>query len=565
MSANDDQYADQQVDDQPVAAAIDQAQDAEADRKKNGAAAWMISAAVHGVLITVAAFAVFGAPKILEQDAPPTRVNAIEPPIKEKEKPKEKRELEAKVELEAPTEADTPSPVNTLDVPTEVAEREADSDNPNPKGREEAVADSETGGSGAFMALGAGGGSAGMFGNRSGGGRKRAVGSGGGSRGSEGAVEASLRWLKRHQSPDGKWDAVQYFQNCTEGAKCEPGKYYEGKGAQGEADIHAALTGYALLCFLGAGYDHKTPNKYRNTVKKGVEWLLAAQQPDGLLGARNYAHPIAVMALAEAYAMTADPALRAPAQKGIDAILARQNRSGGDDKEYGDRLGWDYSTATRRNDSSVTGWNIMALKSGLAGGLNIGRGMDGARKWLEEAWHASNAVPQGTFKAWKEITAYDQSRFAYVWNTGDAAFEPGHGWAAKPASAYDGRSLESVGLVCGVFLGRTSGDTLIESLANSVMEYQMPSKYPCNTYYMYYNTMAIFQLGGDRWTKWNGVVRDMLVNAQRKGSDCFDGSWDCEGTVFPGSSTGRVLSTVYNTLCLEVYYRYAQVKNLHKK
>jgi hypothetical protein len=552
MSANDDQPQDDQlddqqpVDDQPVDEAVEDAQDLETDNKKKGAAAWVISAAVHGVLITVAAFAVFGAPKILEQDAPPTRVNTIDPPAKEKDKPKEKRELEAKVELDAPTEADVPSPTNTLDVPTEVAEREAESDATTPKGREEAVADSEAGGSGAFMAIGAGGGSAGMFGSRSGGGRKRAVGKGGGSKGSEGAVEASLRWFKRHQSPGGNWEADKYYQNCTEGAKCEPGKLAEG-------DTNVAMTGYAVLCFLGAGYDHKTPNKYKAVVKKGVDWLVSQQKNDGLIGSRNYEHPIAVMALAEAYAMTADPELRGPSQKGIDIVLARQNQ----DKEKGPEgyiggLGWDYVKPTARNDSSVTGWNVMALKSALAGGLNVGKGMDGSKEWLERHWKASNSAKVGDWKEWKDITAYDKSRFAYCWNTG----EPG-------VEEKSGTGRESIGLVCGIFLGHLNGDPMVESLANTVMEKQMPRTYPTNTYYMYYNTMAIFQMGGDRWTKWNGTVRDMLVGAQAKTNDCFDGSWDPANSGV--SAMSRVLSTAYCTLCLEVYYRYAQVKDLHKK
>ena len=549
MTTNDQQ--EEQFDDQgeQVEEIIEDGQE-ETDHKKKGAMAWVISAAVHATMLAVVAIVVVSAPKMIEQDTPPVRVNPIEPPQKEKEKPKEKRELEAKVELDTPTESDVTAPTTNLDVPAEVAEREAESDANTPKGREEATADSETGGSGAFMAIGAGGGSAGMFGNRSGGGRKRAVGKGGGSKGSEGAVEASLRWFKRHQSANGSWEADKYFQNCTEGARCEPGH-------DSTPEINAAMTGYALLCYLGAGYDHKTPNKYKTTVKKGIDWLISVQKNDGYIGKRNYEHPIAVMALAEAYAMTADPELRKPAQKGVDQILAHQNQDKTKDADgYMGGMGWDYVGPNDRNDASVIGWNIMALKSALAGGLNIGKGMEGSKRWLEGHWRASNtaalvpAPAKGQWKEWKDITAYDQSRFAYSWR--------------HEANIIDGPSgRESIGLTCAVFLGHESGDVMAESLANTVMALQIPRSYPTNTYYMYYNTMGIFQMGGDRWTKWNASVRDLLVNAQKKTADCFDGSWDAGGTAHSGIS--RVLSTAYCTLALEVYYRYAQVKDLHKK
>lgn len=67
-------------------------------------------------------------------------------------------------------EADIAAPLNQLNVPIEEKVTSEDE-----KAREEAVVNSETGSTGAFMAIGAGGGSAGFFGNRSGGGKRRAL------------------------------------------------------------------------------------------------------------------------------------------------------------------------------------------------------------------------------------------------------------------------------------------------------------------------------------------------------------------------------------------------------
>jgi hypothetical protein len=516
--------------------------------RRSALISWVISGALHATIVMLMS-TVYFLVQDEEQEIPPVRVQNIPPPPEKKEeKPKLERELlDPKVQLDIETKSDNPSPITPLDLPEDNSVSEEQNDNEVAKGREEAVASAETGGQGAFMAIGAGGGSAGMFGSRSGGGRKRAVGRGGGSKGSESAVEAALRWLKKHQSPNGMWDNTNFPRNCTEDPKCEPG--YVGKHDGVEADM--AMTGYAILCFLGAGYDHVTPNKYRDTVKRGITWLLANQKPDGLLGERNYEHPIATMALAEAYAMSNATDLRVPTQKAVDIILQRQNQDPKADAAYAG-LGWDYSRPSSRNDASVTGWNIMALKSAYAAGINVKGGMDGAKNWLLQHWRASNASKGPGWEA--KLDPYkDETGFAYTWTTGSTNHE-GQGW--------EGRQLASVGMVCAVFLGHKSGDAMLETLANFAMNRQTPTSFPCNTYYLYYNTLGMFQVGGDKWQAWNATVRDMLINAQRKGDGCFDGSWDY-AKAGPPNDYGRILSTVYCCLSLEVYYRYAQVNKGH--
>ncbi len=513
----------------------------EEEKEPSAAPGWFISIGVHSLFALIFYYAVWATAEE-KIELPPMKVTTIDPPPKPVEKKDLERNIENKVEINVATEADVAAPINQLDVPIEEKTTSEDENEAEQnKGREEAVAASETGSTGAFMAIGAGGGSAGMFGSRSGGGKRRALAKGGGTRASESAVEAALRWFKRHQSPNGMWDHEKYPVNCTETPKCEP-----GGGDNHGSEVNVAMTGYAVLCFLGAGYDHKTPNKFKVTVEKGLEYLRSIQTGEGKFGPRNYEHAVATMALAEAYAMTNDPDLKQPAQKGINIIIARQAKDSKGDAAY-NGLGWDYidGQATRM-DSSVSGWCTMALKSGLAGGLSVGNSMEGAKKWLRRHWEATN--PE-----WKKLSDpyADTSTFAYTWDSTSDKVDVG-----APGQTHD---LAPVGALCAVFLGHHAGDIMLETLCNHVMKYQFPATYPCNTYFMYYNTLAVFQAGGQRWDKWNNSVRDMLVNAQRKGDGCFDGSWDFTGTQFPGHELGRVLSTAYCCLSLEVYYRYKQV------
>ena len=62
------------------------------------------------------------------------------------------------------------------------------------------------------------------------------------------------------------------------------------------------------------------------------------------------------------------------------------------------------------------------------------------------------------------------------------------------------------------------GSPALETLANAVIARDLPAMqtWPINTYTAYYGSLAMFQVGGQRWQQWNAVVHDTLVNAQRQ-------------------------------------------------
>ena len=108
----------------------------------------------------------------------------------------------------------------------------------------------------------------------------------GASAASEQAVERALDWLKRHQDADGRWDggtAGRPDNNVPRGeddytSHCPPGEVCAGECRY--FDVNTALSGLALLAYLGAGYTH-TDGKYADTVGDGIDFLLRSQKPDG--------------------------------------------------------------------------------------------------------------------------------------------------------------------------------------------------------------------------------------------------------------------------------------------
>jgi hypothetical protein len=138
---------------------------------------------------------------------------------------------------------------------------------------------------------------------------------------------------------------------------------------------------------------------------------------------------------------------------------------------------------------------------------------------------------------------------------------------ARPGSlekfpADRGASLTAVAALTRIFSGQ---DPQKEPLLQKAAE-QMSAEPPVwdrgggqvDAYYWYFGTLAMFQIGGDHWKRWNESMKQAIVDQQRNEKDRDErGSWDPVG---PGAvEGGRVISTALMCLCNEVYYRYGRV------
>ncbi|MEI6232221.1 MAG: prenyltransferase/squalene oxidase repeat-containing protein [Planctomycetota bacterium] len=332
-----------------------------------------------------------------------------------------------------------------------------------------------------------------------------------GSQATENSVEAALRWLAYHQESDGHWDAKKYASS---------------------EKTDTAVTGFALLAFLGAGNSEKV-GEYKDNVKRAVAWMKSKQAANGLPfdttdagGHRGEGYPgaIATMALAEAAGMANIDDTRKAAQRAVNYCTEIHQAGEGSDK-----LGWRYHPKME-GDTSVAGWFMMALKSAKVARLNVNHAsFDGAIKFLDSVEHKGTGgdpgyVPPSTY-----------------WYTTQAAHEP--------------HRLSAIGCLCRQYLGWKKDD-LQASVEAFVAKGGVPSwggnGGSVDLYYWYYGTLCTFQQGGDVWTKWNDAMKTALVPNQRKDGDDH-GSWDPVGAY--ANEWGRVGQTALGALCLEVYYR----------
>ncbi|QDU26898.1 hypothetical protein ETAA8_19820 [Anatilimnocola aggregata] len=316
----------------------------------------------------------------------------------------------------------------------------------------------------------------------------------GGNATTEESVRKALMWLKKNQKQDGSWSLV--------------GPFSDPAGVENRV----SATAMALLAFQGAGNTHKQGD-FKKEVENGWKALKAMQNADGYFECdaahhhRLYAQAQASIAACEIYGMTKDEQFKPVAQKAIDFAIRAQAPEGG----------WRYEPKID-SDTSVTGWYVMALQSGMMAGLEVPSPNVGLiNEFLDRV--QTNGGSHYMYKPGMEQTL----------------------------------TMTAEGLLCRQYLGWKHDDPRMIAGLDYVVANKIDYN-DANVYYWYYATQAAHHMGGSHWKQWNQVMIQTVPSAQIKTGN-ETGSWSPSGDRW-GSHGGRLYVTCLSTFMLEAYYRH---------
>ena len=321
----------------------------------------------------------------------------------------------------------------------------------------------------------------------------------------------ALEWLEKAQERDGSWN---------------------GKSWDGAQPYAVGMTGLSLLAYLGAGYTHSR-GQFKTTVGSGLRWLESRQRPDGSFPWTTfYEQGIATMAVCEAYAMTHSRRVGRMAQRAVDYICRVQPEHGG--------FRYSGPVARGEGDMSVTGWQIMAIKSALCSDLAVPpQALERSRVFLRNA-----------------LRKYGTS--SYI--------------VSSPAQG--SLAMTAAGTFCRMLLGKEGAwddeirqaTTLLlskETEGGKVIYGGATKQLVRDLYYTYYSSLAMFQAGPEFWKVWRDSYMEPLRTAMvRHKLDehgrFVRGSWDPAKCRW-GKAGGRIYATAMAVLSLEVPFRYLRI------
>ncbi len=318
----------------------------------------------------------------------------------------------------------------------------------------------------------------------------------------------ALDWLRRHQDEDGSWGGISSLERCT---TCT---------GEGRRQYRIALTGLATLAFTGAGHTHRE-GEFQQTVRSAAKFLVGRCGPDGSFHGervssedrRMYGQAMAVLGISELYRQSRSPFLKRVIERGVRFIERAQT-------SY---AGWRYQPDRRSSDTSVTGWQVLALFAAKRAGISVNPATrSGVRRWL------SSMTENHTYRV-----GYNRR---------------GRGSPAMTAT----------GLIMNILLGRPSSDPVLRGGFRILAAHRPvwpPTPPPAgraggvNLYYWYFGTLATAKKRGSEWSPWRKTLRTALLANQEDRPDAM-GSWPPVGQW--EKIGGRVVSTSLGALCLEL-------------
>jgi hypothetical protein len=176
-------------------------------------------------------------------------------------------------------------------------------------------------------------------------------------------------------------------------------------------------------------------------------------------------------------------------------------------------------------DTSIVGWQLMALKSGYLAGLAVD--------------------PQVIKRSVQFLDSVAQDEVGSCYGYTSAA-------RRKQVPVGSASATTAIGLLCRMYTGWPKNRPGMTMGVQRLMQSRQPNKGMC---FYYYAVQVMHHYGGPEWREWNDGFRNGLVRQQRRqGRDA--GSWLFQGA---HDEAGRLYCTAMAAMCLEVYYRYSPI------
>lgn len=299
-------------------------------------------------------------------------------------------------------------------------------------------------------------------------------------------------------------------------------------GAISETEKYrTTLTSLAIMAMISVGHQPSDATPEGHAIRAGLDFVLQPAQQDasGYFGSadqsRMYGHGITTLMLTEVLGMGVsdeqDAIIRAKCEKAINLILRAQKVS---KRSASHRGGWRYTPKSNDSDLSVTGWQIMALRSAKNDGFLV----------PDEAINDAVAYIKRTYNGTRPTRA--TTTFGY-----------------QPGDTKTPFSMTGVGILALALCGEQNSAE-VRDAARWLAPYEAPATQKWFYYGTYYFAQAMNQFKGEVAATAQQRVDESLLALQTD-----SGSWG-QTNQEEIKSGGTVYCTSMALLSLGVRYHY---------